>query len=109
MKLTKIHHTAVPKLDTTVMDQIMLNSLRNSQEQLEQYLENTLRTLASPPIKGEITQGKLKHRGIKRVVQPSTGLSWLEQRGTMLGVPFNSTLSFSWSPGTPLVGQSHEQ
>lgn len=97
MKLTKVYLTPTSELDTTIMDQMMYNTLKNTQERLERYLESILRNLVTPRIKGEITPGKLKYRGIIRVVQPSTGLSWLEQRGTMLGIPFNSTISFSWN------------
>jgi len=50
--------------------------------------ENVLRTTVTPPIKGEITKGKLNWRGIK-VVHQQEGLNscyWLEQRGVRVSL-----------------------
>lgn len=41
------------------------------------------RTIMNPPIRGEITPGKLKWRGIK--VKNDGDLYWLEQRGKRFG------------------------
>lgn len=52
-------------------------------------LEKTVRENSCPPIKGEITKGKLKWRSIK-LCQRSTGNrleQWIEQRGVKLGIP----------------------
>ena len=47
---------------------------------------SALRVMAEPPIKGEITKGKVKWRGI-RIVQHNDGFKytkWLEQRGKQI-------------------------
>jgi hypothetical protein len=43
-----------------------------------------LRKNAIPPMKGRITPGKLKVRGIKRCYDPEKCASWLEQRGEII-------------------------
>lgn len=54
-------------------------------------IEFTLRYIAQPPIKGDITSGKIKYRGIKLITKttplPNGGLKterWLEQRGKII-------------------------
>ena len=57
----------------------------------EQHLENVLRTKVKPPIKGEITKGKISWRGL-RLIQCQKGrnfYSWVEQRGEMVGDVFS--------------------
>lgn len=46
---------------------------------------------AMPPVKGEITPGKMKWRGIRRVFNQYTGQSWLEQRGKRITEVFTIT------------------
>jgi hypothetical protein len=46
--------------------------------------EEALRTRAVPPIKGEITKGKLKWRGIVMVHQDDA--KWLSQRGERISL-----------------------
>ena len=59
------------------------------QEQLkweDEIFISALRVMAEPPIKGEITKGKVKWRGI-RIVQYNDGFKytkWLEQRGKQI-------------------------
>ena len=45
--------------------------------------EYALRNVAEPPVKGKITRGKIRWRGIRLVVKDSFGKHerWLEQRG----------------------------
>ena len=72
------------------MDDLALNIANVTQsiikEQAKQendIFEKCLRTMATPPIKGEITKGKIKWRGIT-IAQQRNGfvtLRWLEQRG----------------------------
>jgi hypothetical protein len=48
--------------------------------------EKALRNNAIPPVKGEITKGKLKWRGL-RLIHQQKGLdyySWIEQRGKQI-------------------------
>ena len=49
-------------------------------------LENALRTNAVPPIKGEITRGKVKWRGIRLCHRNNMFCheKWLEQRGKQI-------------------------
>lgn len=55
-----------------------------------------LRTMAEPPIKGEITKGKVRWRGI-RIVHQNDGFKytkWLEQRGKQISpkIVFEGTI-----------------
>ena len=49
--------------------------------------ERVVRTKAVPPIKGEITSGKLRWRGIrlKEYNSPIRTSRWIEQRGEKIG------------------------
>lgn len=56
-------------------------------EQDEQIIKTILRTRAKPPIKGRITKGKIRWRGI-RLRTKTDGFAcykWLEQRGKPIG------------------------
>lgn len=61
----------------------------------KEYLlfEKAVRENAKPPLKGEITQGKLKWRGITRCYNKLTGESWLEQRGLRISEKFRIVFS----------------
>lgn len=62
-------------------------SERNEAAKLSHF-ETILRSSeTSPPIKGEITTGKLKWRGVKLVKQNrcTNDVYWLEQRGKRIG------------------------
>lgn len=61
---------------------------------LNQMIEFTVRTTAKPIIKGEITQGKLKWRGLKLVMagSPFNRQYWIEQRGERISVILNITI-----------------
>ncbi|MCK5644205.1 MAG: hypothetical protein KAJ19_25625 [Gammaproteobacteria bacterium] len=57
----------------------------------DKILEASLRIYAEPPIKGEITKGKIRWRGI-RLIRQQVGLdsySWLEQRGKQISPKFH--------------------
>lgn len=59
--------------------------------QEEELFTIALRTMAEPPIKGEITKGKLNWRGI-RLIRQQVGFdsySWLEQRGKQISPKFH--------------------
>ena len=52
-------------------------------KQEEIFFKRYIEEFANPPIKGEITKGKIRWRGIK-IVQVNNGfqiIKWLEQRG----------------------------
>ena len=60
-------------------------------KQEEKLFTTALRTMAEPPIKGEITKGKLQWRGI-RLIRQQVGFdsySWLEQRGKQISPKFH--------------------
>lgn len=68
---------------------VFLNEIRSKEEI---FFESIIRQYAEPPIKGEITKGKLKWRGIKACIQKD-GIKWnkwLEQRGVLMGSKFNT-------------------
>ncbi len=61
------------------------------QKQEEELFTTALRTMAEPPIKGEITKGKITWRGI-RLIRKQVGFdsySWLEQRGKQISPKFH--------------------
>ena len=90
----KARHHKFTKIDG--IDQIKLEHLRQSVvksiiNQEEEIFTIALRTMTEPPIKGEITKGKLKWRGI-RLIRQHIGLdsySWLEQRGKQISPKFH--------------------
>ena len=53
----------------------------NRNDHIEEVFRTYLKLLAWPQIKGEITPGKLRWRGIVRVVESNSQDTWLEQRG----------------------------
>lgn len=70
------------------LQQSVVTSIINQEEEL---FTTALRTMAEPPIKGEITKGKLRWRGI-RLIRQHIGLdsfSWLEQRGKQISPKFH--------------------
>lgn len=67
-----------------------------ARRQEEEIFTTALRTMAEPPIKGEITKGKVRWRGI-RIVQQNDGFKytkWLEQRGKQISpkIVFEGTI-----------------
>jgi len=61
------------------------------QKKEEELFTIALRTMAEPPIKGEITKGKITWRGI-RLIRQQVGFdsySWLEQRGKQISPKFH--------------------
>ncbi len=85
-----------PKIDG--MDEMALNIasvtqrlISEMQKQEEELFTTALRTMAEPPIKGEITKGKITWRGI-RLIRQQVGFesySWLEQRGKQISPKFH--------------------
>jgi len=65
------------------MEKTIEKLIKSFDSEREEFLEYVLRNLAVPIIKGDITKGKLKWRGI-RLVNQKTLISnrfWVEQRG----------------------------
>ena len=70
--------------------------ISEQQKKEEEIFTYALRTMAEPPIKGEITKGKVRWRGI-RIVQQNDGFKytkWLEQRGKQISpkIVFEGTI-----------------
>lgn len=70
--------------------------ISEQQKKEEEIFTYALRTTAQPPIKGEITKGKVRWRGI-RIVQHNEGFKytrWLEQRGKQISpkIVFTGTI-----------------
>lgn len=86
--LAKLETPLIEGLDDMdlTLDKVMGNILKDIQNKHDEILETALRTMAEPPIKGEITKGKIRWRGIRLCTQ-NDGLksyTWLEQRGRLI-------------------------
>lgn len=76
------------ELNIANVTQRFFDEVRRQEEEL---FKTALRTMAEPPIKGEITKGKLQWRGI-RLIRQQIGLdsySWIEQRGKQISPKFH--------------------
>lgn len=85
MKLEKVnfHLPEVPGLN---ISDVISRFISEQQKKEEKIFTSALRIMAEPPIKGEITKGKVRWRGI-RIVQYNDGFKytkWLEQRGKQI-------------------------
>ena len=95
MKL-ELRKIEAPKIEG--MEEMALNIasvtqrlISEMQKQEEELFTTALRTMAEPPIKGEITKGKITWRGI-RLIRQQVGFdsySWLEQRGKQISPKFH--------------------
>ena len=75
-------------LNITNVTQRLFDEVRRQEEEL---FTTALLIMAEPPIKGEITKGKIRWRGI-RLIRQQVGLdsySWLEQRGKQISPKFH--------------------
>lgn len=77
--------------EKTVSNNYVTDTIKRLQkleyEDFDAFLEYVLRTEAKPPVKGDLTKGKIKWRGIK-LRQKDMGVGyfvWLEQRGNQIG------------------------
>ena len=78
-------------IDTQALNIVTQRFISDVQKQEEKVFTTALRTMAEPPIKGEITKGKIRWRGI-RLIRQQIGLdsySWLEQRGKQISPKFH--------------------
>ena len=72
-----------------IRDELLLQTM----QKMNEWAEDILRNYAQPPIKGEITKGKIRWRGIRKCEmpnpqKPSSIFHFLEQRGKPIGYPF---------------------
>ena len=85
MKLQKTNFD-LPEMPNLNITDVISHFIQEQQKREEEIFTSALRIMAEPPIKGEITKGKIRWRGI-RIVQYNDGLKytkWLEQRGKQI-------------------------
>jgi len=72
----------IKKINESLMSKMM--------HEKEAFFKDAILKNAIPPIKGEITKGKLKYRGIKIISQQIDGrnYSWVEQKGEKISDKF---------------------
>lgn len=63
------------------MDNIIDNAIKSIVKDIDEKMEYCVRNFATPPIKGKLTKGKLKWRGIKLIISNNGAQRWIEQRG----------------------------
>lgn len=73
------------------MEQVLEKAMEKASEMEYMLFEKGVRENAVPPVKGELTEGKIRWRGIHRCYNQATGESWLEQRGTRITEIFTLT------------------
>ena len=78
MEVIKMHRPNYPPLEPII--NYMERNLLLQQTRVSEILEKSLRENAIPPIKGEITKGKIRYRRIRLIVEYD-GTKYLEQRG----------------------------
>jgi len=81
---------------TSCLGAVISRFISEQQKKEEEIFTSALRIMAEPPIKGEITKGKVRWRGI-RIVQYNDGFKytkWLEQRGKQISpkIVFTGTI-----------------
>lgn len=86
----------LPEMPILNTDAVISRFIQEQQKKEEEIFTTALRTMVEPPIKGEITKGKVRWRGI-RVVQQNDGFKytkWLEQRGKQVSpkIVFEGTI-----------------
>ena len=95
MKLEKLNFD-LPEMPSLNIADVISRFILEQQKKEEEIFTTALRIMAEPPIKGEITKGKVKWRGI-RIVEYNDGFKytkWLEQRGKQISpkIVFEGTL-----------------
>ncbi len=85
-----IHPTPIKTKNMKLSETISI-IVQSKIEEREKKIEEILRTIVQPPIKGDITKGKMKWRGITIAYQ-TIGLEsymWIQQRGKQIGPKFS--------------------
>ena len=95
MKLEKMNFD-LHEMHSLKISDVTSRFIQELQKREEEIFTYALRTIAKPPIKGEITKGKVRWRGI-RLVQYNDGFKytkWLEQRGKQISpkIVFEGTI-----------------
>ncbi len=95
MKLEKMNFD-LHEMHSLKISDVTSRFIQEQQKREEEIFTYALRIIAKPPIKGEITKGKVRWRGI-RLVQYNDGFKytkWLEQRGKQISpkIVFDGTI-----------------
>lgn len=74
--------------DNKLMEDIQTEIINQILIQQDKFIENILRNHVNPPIKGEITKGKIKWRGLEIVNDMNHSKLWIKQRGIAIPIYF---------------------
>ena len=97
---TKLPESII-KMESKIGDSIsklVSDMIGQYNHQIEGIFTMYLKVLAKPPIKGEITAGKLRWRGITRVIESNSQDTWLEQRGKRISPIVSGDIVLLHSP-----------
>lgn len=72
-------------LQDSIIKQVMNNQ--------EKFIEDILRNHVKPPIKGEITKGKIKWRGLTIYNDIGYSKLWVSQRGVKIPIIFDYSIN----------------
>lgn len=86
----------LPEMPSLNIADFISRFISEQQKKEEEIFISALRIMAEPPVKGKITKGKVRWRGI-RIVQHNDGFKytkWLEQRGKQISpkIVFEGTI-----------------
>ena len=86
----------LPETPSLNIGAVISRFIQEQQKKEEEIFTTALRTMAEPPIKGDITKGKVRWSGIQ-IVQYNDGFKytkWLEQRGKQISpkIVFDGTI-----------------
>ena len=91
LRVIDILKSRTSESETAIDGIFVLNVQKGWEETIEEEFEMCLRKKVVPPIKGEITLGKIRWRGIRRIIIPGLGITYLEQRNKMVSKTFDTT------------------
>jgi hypothetical protein len=80
------------KEEDRLLNQLQESIIRQTINNQEKFIEDVLRNHVTPPIKGEITKGKIKWRGLEIMNDTAYSKLWVRQRG--VDIPIYLDYSF---------------
>ena len=83
------------RLFITEMNEIINRAIIDRATQEAMIFEKALRTNSQPPIKDEITQGKIRWRGITMKIDLTSGTKWLDQRGEQISDKISTVIKIT--------------
>lgn len=72
-----------------MFEKLQKDLIEQINKQIDSFIENILRNHVHPQIKGDITKGKIKWRGIKINHDQFNSKVWLTQRGIDIPIVFD--------------------